>query len=36
MVVAREKHITGSGRERKLELLRTANPNWQDLSEELV
>jgi len=32
--IAREKHLKGWLRERKVALIRAANPTWEDLSEE--
>ncbi len=33
--IAREKQIKGWRRERKLELIESMNPEWQDLSDEM-
>ena len=32
--IAREKHLKGWTRARKIELIETANPGWADLAEE--
>ena len=32
--IAREKHLKGWLRERKVALIRAANPTWEDLSED--
>ena len=33
--IAREKQIKGWRREKKIELIESANPKWKDLSEEI-
>jgi putative endonuclease len=33
--IARETHLKGWRRDRKIELIENSNPNWNDLSEEL-
>jgi len=33
--IARETHLKGWSRARKIELIENTNPNWNDLSEEL-
>lgn len=33
--IAREKQIKGGSRKKKLELISTFNPNWNNLSEEI-
>jgi putative endonuclease len=34
--IAREKQIKGGSRSKKIELIETMNPEWRDLSEDLV
>ena len=34
--VAREKQIKGGSRKRKIELIEALNPNWNDLTEEIL
>ncbi|QBZ97584.1 GIY-YIG nuclease family protein [Flavobacterium sangjuense] len=33
--IAREKQLKGGSREKKIELIRSINPNWIDLFEEI-
>ncbi len=33
--IAREKQIKGGSRSKKIELINSINPDWQDLSEKL-
>jgi len=33
--IAREKQIKGGSRKKKIELIKTINPKWRDLSEDL-
>jgi len=34
--IAREKQIKGGSREKKVELVNAMNPDWRDLSDDLV
>lgn len=34
--IIREKKLKGTSRKKKLDLIETINPNWQDLYEELI
>ena len=35
VAIAREKQIKGGSRARKVELVRSTNPEWKDLAEEI-
>ncbi len=36
VAIAREKQIKGGSRQKKLVLIKTLNPDWRDLYEEIV
>jgi len=36
VAIAREKQIKGGSRQKKLALIKTLNPDWRDLYEEIV